>query len=150
MTEVASQAPSDAEGRSIVRALAPYREQNTGRAMVELAITAIPLVLLWVMMWAVLPLGYWASLLFAVPAAGFLVRLFMIQHDCGHGSFFRQRSANDWTGRIIGVLTLTPYDAWRGSHAQHHANSGNLDRRGMGDIDTLTVVNIAGATCSFG
>jgi omega-6 fatty acid desaturase (delta-12 desaturase) len=67
------------------------------------------------------------------------VRLFMIQHDCGHGSFFRHRLANDWVGRIIGVFTLTPYDFWRRAHAEHHAGSGNLDRRGIGDIDTLTV-----------
>jgi omega-6 fatty acid desaturase (delta-12 desaturase) len=78
-------------------------------------------------------------LLLAVPAAGFLVRLFMIQHDCGHGSFFRHRVTNDWIGRVIGVLTLTPYDFWRRTHAAHHATSGNLERRGMGDIDTLTV-----------
>jgi acyl-lipid omega-6 desaturase (Delta-12 desaturase) len=69
-------------------------------------------------------------LLLAVPAAGFLVRLFMIQHDCGHGSFFRHRLVNDWIGRIIGVLTLTPYDLWRRTHAFHHAGAGNLDRRG--------------------
>ncbi len=61
-------------------------------------------------MWATLDVGYWLVLPLAIPAAGFLVRLFMIQHDCGHGSFFRHRQANDWTGRIIGVLTLTPYD----------------------------------------
>jgi omega-6 fatty acid desaturase (delta-12 desaturase) len=63
----------------------------------------------------------------------------MIQHDCGHGSFFRYRPANDWVGRLLGVLTLTPYDDWRRAHAIHHANSGNLERRGVGDIDTLTV-----------
>ena len=63
----------------------------------------------------------------------------MIQHDCGHGAFFRHRLANDWVGRVIGVLTLTPYDFWRRTHAIHHASSGNLDRRGIGDIDTLTV-----------
>ena len=63
----------------------------------------------------------------------------MIQHDCGHGSFFRYRVANDWLGRAIGVLTLTPYDFWRRTHALHHANSGNLGRRGIGDVDTLTV-----------
>ena len=63
----------------------------------------------------------------------------MIQHDCGHGSFFRRRLLNDWVERVIGVLTLTPYDLWQRSHALHHANSGNLDRRGIGDIDTLTV-----------
>ena len=81
----------------------------------------------------------WASLLIAVPAAGFLVRLFMIQHDCGHGAFFSDRRANDWTGRVIGVITLTPYDLWRRTHAVHHATSGHLGRRGMGDVDTLTV-----------
>ena len=84
-------------------------------------------------------IGYGLYLLLAVPAAGFLVRLFMIQHDCGHGSFFRHRLANDWVGRVIGVLTLTPYDFWRRTHAIHHATSGNLDRRGIGDVDTLTV-----------
>ena len=78
-------------------------------------------------------------MLLAVPAAGFLVRLFMIQHDCGHGAFFRHRLANDWVGRVIGVLTLTPYDYWRATHAVHHATSGHLDRRGIGDVDTLTV-----------
>ena len=102
-------------------------------------ITAGPFVLLWTVMWATLGAGYWLCLLLAVPTAGFLVRLFMIQHDCGHGSFFRHRLANDWVGRVIGVLTLTPYDFWRRTHASHHAASGNLDRRGMGDVDTLTV-----------
>jgi len=77
--------------------------------------------------------------LLLLPAAGFLVRLFMIQHDCGHGSFFPSRRANDWVGRVIGVATLTPYDHWRASHAFHHASSGNLDRRGIGDVHTLTV-----------
>jgi omega-6 fatty acid desaturase (delta-12 desaturase) len=90
-------------------------------------------------MWAALGIGYWLCLLLAVPAAGFLVRLFMIQHDCGHGAFFRRRTVNDWVGRAIGALTLTPYDAWRRSHAIHHASLGNLGRRGIGDIRTLTV-----------
>ena len=90
-------------------------------------------------MWFALHIGYGLYLLLAVPAAGFLVRLFMIQHDCGHGAFFRHRLANDWVGRVIGVLTLTPYDFWRRTHALHHATSGNLDRRGIGDVDTLTV-----------
>jgi omega-6 fatty acid desaturase (delta-12 desaturase) len=90
-------------------------------------------------MWASLDRGYWVCLLLAVPAAGFLVRLFMIQHDCGHGAFFQRRLANDWVGRVIGVLTFTPYDFWRRTHAIHHSTSGNLDRRGIGDIDTLTV-----------
>jgi omega-6 fatty acid desaturase (delta-12 desaturase) len=121
------------------RQLAPYRQPSRRRAIVELVITAGPLVLLWIATWAALYFGYWVGLLLVVPAAGVLVRMFMIQHDCGHGSFFRHRLANDWVGRVIGVVTLTPYDFWRRTHAAHHAHSGNLDRRGMGDIDTLTV-----------
>jgi omega-6 fatty acid desaturase (delta-12 desaturase) len=74
-----------------------------------------------------------------IPAAGFLVRLFILQHDCGHGALFSRRNANDWTGRIIGILTLTPYDYWRRTHAVHHATAGDLDRRGIGDVKTLTV-----------
>jgi omega-6 fatty acid desaturase (delta-12 desaturase) len=77
--------------------------------------------------------------LLAVPAAGFLVRLFIIQHDCGHGSFFRHRLVNDLVGRVIGVFTLTPYDFWRRAHSIHHATSANLDRCGIGDVDTCTV-----------
>jgi acyl-lipid omega-6 desaturase (Delta-12 desaturase) len=122
-----------------VRVLARYREPSCARGVLELVITAVPFVLLWTLMWATLDSGCWICLLLAVPAAGFLVRLFMIQHDCGHGSFFRHRLANDWTGRVIGVLTLTPYDYWRRTHALHHASSGNLDHRGIGDVDTLTV-----------
>lgn len=90
-------------------------------------------------MWLLTIVSPWLALLLAIPAAGFMVRLFMIQHDCGHGAMFSSRAANDWVGRAIGILTLTPYDFWRQSHAQHHAGSGNLDRRGIGDIDTLTV-----------
>jgi len=128
-----------AQARGWLPILNRYREPSTARSVIEIVITALPLVLLWIAMWALLPLGYWLSLLIAIPAAGFLVRLFMIQHDCGHGSFFRHRLANDWVGRVVGVLTLTPYDFWRRTHAVHHATSGNLDSRGVGDIDTLTV-----------
>ena len=109
------------------------------RSMVELVLTVGSFVLLWMLMWEALGVGYWLCLTLAVPAAGLLVRLFMIQHDCGHGSFFRHRLTNDWVGRAIGVLTLTPYDFWRRTHAIHHASSGNLERRGIGDVDTLTV-----------
>ncbi len=117
-----------------------YREPSRIRSVFELAITALPLVALWTAAWFIYSLGYWwISLLMAVPSAGFLVRLFMIQHDCGHGAFFPNKWANDWVGRVIGVLTMTPYDFWRRTHAIHHATSGNLDRRGIGDVDTLTV-----------
>src|SRR5580693_8623788 len=125
--------------RALTHDLAGYREPHHGRSVFELLITVVPLVLLWLSMWFALKLGYGLYLLLAVPAAGFMVRLFMIQHDCGHGAFFRHRLVNDWVGRVIGVVTLTPYDFWRRTHAAHHATSGNLERRGMGDIDTLTV-----------
>ena len=128
------------DARRWTRILGNYSTPSRLRSIAELAITALPLIMLWTAAWFTFHLGYaWASLLFAVPAAGFLVRLFMIQHDCGHGTFFPSRVANDWVGRVIGVLTLTPYDCWRRMHATHHATTGNLDRRGTGDLDTLTV-----------
>jgi omega-6 fatty acid desaturase (delta-12 desaturase) len=132
--------PTVADAGRWTRILNRYREPSCSRSVAELAITALPFAALWIGAWLALSLGHWwASLLIAVPAAGFLVRLFMIQHDCGHGACFSHRRANDWVGRIIGVLTLTPYDYWRRTHAAHHATSGNLDRRGIGDLDTLTV-----------
>jgi acyl-lipid omega-6 desaturase (Delta-12 desaturase) len=122
------------------KTLLRYREPNHWRSATEIAISFAPLAALWVLMWLSYSFGlWWLALLLAIPASGFLVRLFMIQHDCGHGSFFRHRLANDWTGRVLGVLTMTPYDFWRRSHAIHHATSGNLGRRGIGDVDTLTV-----------
>jgi acyl-lipid omega-6 desaturase (Delta-12 desaturase) len=127
------------DGRALVAALVRYRTPDQTRSVIELAITIVPLVLLWLLMWFALELSYGLCLLLAVPTAGFLVRLFMIQHDCGHGAFFRRRGLNDWLGRVIGVLTLTPYDFWRHTHALHHSSSGHLDRRGIGDVDTLTV-----------
>ena len=121
------------------RILKSYHGPSHIRSVLELVITAASFILLWFSMWLALSLGYWLSLIMAVPASGFLVRLFMIQHDCGHGAFFRHRTANDWLGRVIGAVTLTPYDVWRQNHAVHHATSGNLDSRGIGDVATLTV-----------
>lgn len=132
-------APAAPDPRALLKEIAAYREPVPVRSVFELAITVVPFVLLWVAIWASIDAGYWIGLLLAIPAAGFMLRLFLIQHDCGHGSFFRRRATNDWVGRVMGVLTLTPYDYWRRSHAMHHANAGNLDTRGIGDIDTLTV-----------
>jgi acyl-lipid omega-6 desaturase (Delta-12 desaturase) len=132
-------AGGSADAREWTEILARYRHPNDARGIVEITVTIIPLVALWAAVWATTGVGYWLSLLLAVPAAGFLVRLFMIQHDCGHGAFFRHRLANDWVGRVIGILTLTPYDLWRRSHAGHHATLGNFGRRGLGDIGTLTL-----------
>lgn len=125
--------------RALQRLLAAYRAPLLGRSLLELALTVVPFVLFWFLTWAAVSAGYWLGLLLAIPTAGFLVRLFMIQHDCGHGSFFPSRRANDWVGRALAVLTLTPYDLWRYTHALHHAHSGNLDRARVGSIDTLSV-----------
>ena len=89
---------------------------------------------------------YWLTLLLAVPAAGLLVRIFIIQHDCGHGSFFKSRTANDFLGRVLSMFTLTPYGHWSVGHAAHHASTGNLDRRGRGDVDTWTVAEYQAST----
>lgn len=121
------------------RRLAPFRGPDTIRSVRQLAVTAAGFVLLWLAMLWSLEVSYALTLLLAIPASGFLVRLFMIQHDCGHGSYFRSRWARDTVGFVIGVLTLTPYHYWRRTHAHHHAHSGDLDFRGFGDVDTLTV-----------
>jgi omega-6 fatty acid desaturase (delta-12 desaturase) len=130
--------PSPPSWSSAVRRFGSSRATH---AIWQLATTAGLLIGVWILMQLNLSygVGYWATLLLAIPAAGLVVRLFMIQHDCGHGSFFRSRWVNDMVGRMIGVLTLTPYDQWRRAHAYHHAHAGNLDSRGIGDIDVLTV-----------
>lgn len=135
----AARTPAAMEARAWTQILARYREPSTARGILEIGLTVVPLIALWVLAWATLDVGYWLALPLALAAGAFLVRLFAIQHDCGHGSFFRHRLANDWLGRIAGVLTCTPYGVWRQSHAAHHATAGNLDRRGRGDVDTLTV-----------
>jgi omega-6 fatty acid desaturase (delta-12 desaturase) len=119
--------------------LSPYQRPSHRRSVFEILITAIPLVLLWGLALFAVNHGWWWGVALTLPAAVFLVRMFMIQHDCGHAAFFRSPSANAWTGRVIGVLTATPYDYWRRTHAIHHATSGNLDRRSLGAVDTLTV-----------
>lgn len=110
------------------------------RSIVQLATTGTAFFALLMIMGAASTSHYWLTLLLAIPAAGLLVRLFIIQHDCGHSSFFASRSANDLLGRILSLVTLTPYASWKIGHAAHHASTGNLDRRGRGDVDTMTVV----------
>src|SRR5579871_5905223 len=121
------------------RFLGLYREPNATRSVIELAVTLGPLIALWTLMWASLRVHPLLCLILSVPAAGFLVRLFLIQHDCSHGSFFRQRHVNDWVGRALGILTWTPHDYWQRTHAMHHAGVGNLALRGLGDVTTITV-----------
>lgn len=127
------------DANQVLRQVAPYREPRPVRSLAELAITALPFFLLWGLAAAAVKAGYLAGLLLTIPAGLFLLRLFLIQHDCGHGAFFARRSSNDLVGRALGVLTFTPYDYWRRCHAMHHASTGNLDKRGFGDVDTLTI-----------
>lgn len=119
--------------------VARYRTPSHGRSAFEILITCIPFVVLWVLALYFYFYSYWLSLLFIIPAGFFLVRIFCIQHDCGHGSFFRNKALNDWIGRALSVFTLTPYDVWKKDHAAHHSTSGNLNKRGFGDITTLTI-----------
>ncbi|MFI5362368.1 MAG: fatty acid desaturase [Elusimicrobiota bacterium] len=120
--------------------LAKYKEPDLIRSLWQLANTALPFAALTVLMHFAHHYGHpWIAFLLAFPTAGFFTRLFIIQHDCGHGSFFKSSRANDLLGGVLGVLTLTPYRYWKQTHAIHHATSGNLDRRGFGDIETLTV-----------
>jgi acyl-lipid omega-6 desaturase (Delta-12 desaturase) len=118
---------------------AAYRGPLPAIAFWQLGSTLALFVVLVGLMFATVASHYWLTLLLALPAGGVLVRMFIIQHDCGHGSFLKGRIANDLVGRAVSVLTVTPYEVWRREHAKHHATSGNLEERGIGDIDTLTV-----------
>ena len=118
---------------------ARYRTNGVWQGVEQLCTTLIPLAALFWLMYRSLHYSYWITLLLALPAAGFLVRTFIIMHDCAHGSFLPSRRANEVIGFVTGVLTLTPFAQWRRDHALHHASSGDLDRRGHGDILTLTV-----------
>jgi omega-6 fatty acid desaturase (delta-12 desaturase) len=122
-------------------AIARFARPDDRRAIWQLINTFVPYVALWVAMVRTMQLGlpYWLTLALAVVAAGFLVRIFIFFHDCGHGSFFSSPRANTILGYITGILTFTPYHDWRRSHATHHATAGNLDRRGVGDVWTMTV-----------
>ncbi|MBL4615390.1 MAG: fatty acid desaturase, partial [Magnetovibrio sp.] len=128
-----------AVARRLAKHCAAYKGADTKRSVIQLILTAVPFFALTAAMLYALEHGYWFGLVLVLPAGIFLVRLFIIQHDCGHGSYFRSRQVNDGLGRILSLLTLTPYAFWQKAHAMHHATSGNLGNRGFGDINTLTV-----------
>jgi len=130
---------SNTTGQEWNRRLAPYARAQDGRAWFQLLSTGALFALNWYLMLKSLSGPYWVTLLLALPAAGFSIRLFIFQHDCGHGSFFRSMNLNHWVGRVLGVLTLMPYWYWRRTHAVHHATSGDLDHRSFGDVEVLTV-----------
>ena len=124
---------------AIRKLAANYQNPDLRRSIWQIVNTVIPYFLLWsAMIWS-LRGSYMITLLFALPAAGMVVRIFIIFHDCGHGSFFKSSKANHWVGTILGILVFTPYFHWRQAHATHHATAGNLDKRGVGDVWTMTV-----------
>jgi omega-6 fatty acid desaturase (delta-12 desaturase) len=126
--------------REVTRHCAAFREPDLRLALRQLANTVLPYLALCALMMGCVVQGHPLFVLpLAVPAGGLLVRVFILQHDCGHGSFLSSRSANDGLGRALSLLTLTPYDSWKRAHALHHASTGDLSRRGTGDVHTLTV-----------
>jgi acyl-lipid omega-6 desaturase (Delta-12 desaturase) len=132
--------PSTATARTNWRSAAQqYQHADTWSSVWQVASSFIPYLLLWWLMVLSVEYSYWLTLGLAVLAAGFLIRIFIILHDCGHGSFFTSRRANEIIGSISGFFTLTPFYQWRHDHAMHHATSSDLDRRGYGDVPMLTV-----------
>ncbi len=118
--------------------LAPYEQPRLARTLVDLATSVIPYLALSVLMYLALDVSYLLVLALALPAAGFLVRVFILFHDCTHGSLFESRRANAWAGTVLGLMVFTPFAAWRHSHQIHHGTAGDLDRRGTGDVPMMT------------
>ena len=120
-------------------ALAPYARPHVGRSLLDIATSVMPYLALSYVMYLSLSVSYLLTLALAVPTAGFLLRTYILFHDCAHGSFLPSKRANLWLGIVLGLLVYSPFHSWRHSHAVHHATSGDLDRRGTGDVPTLTV-----------
>ncbi|HVA14521.1 MAG TPA: fatty acid desaturase [Stellaceae bacterium] len=131
--------PDGSPSPSWQKRLAPYCKSDARRAIGQLFTTSLPFLASMAALLYAMSHGLWYALALALPAAIFLVRLFIIQHDCGHGSYFKSRRTNETLGLVLSILTMMPYWAWRRAHAVHHATSGNLDQRGTGDVTTLTV-----------
>lgn len=130
--------------RDWAHVLSEYRHPCQYRSSFEIAATVVPFFGIWAMAWWILEYSSILAFLIACMNSLFLVRLFCIQHDCGHGTLFKNKSVNDWVGRMIGPFSLTSYEVWRRSHSIHHGTSGNLNKRGIGDIHTLTVTEYLG------
>jgi omega-6 fatty acid desaturase (delta-12 desaturase) len=124
--------------------LAPYATADLRHALACVATSVVPYLALTALMYVLLDVSALLAVALVAPATGFLVRTFIVFHDCTHGSFLSSRRANRWLGIVCGVLVYTPFDSWRHEHAVHHATAGDLDRRGMGDVDTLTVAEYLG------
>ncbi len=138
--------PNRASKAAWQRIVEKCQQPSTPRAVWQLVNTLVPYALLWYLMYRTLEVSLWLTIPLAVLAGAFLVRVFIIFHDCGHGSYFRARRANDIVGFLAGVLTFTPYYHWRWEHAIHHGTAGHLDKRGTGDVWTMTVQEYIEAT----
>ncbi|CAM4304705.1 fatty acid desaturase [Bacillus paramycoides] len=125
--------------KNLKKQVAPFEKSTTKKSIWQIINTIVPFIILWYLAYKSLSVSYWLTLVPSVIAAGFLTRIFIIFHDCTHHSFFKSRRANRIVGTFMGVLTLFPFDQWGHEHSIHHATSGNLDKRGTGDIWTLTV-----------
>ncbi|MDM5293094.1 fatty acid desaturase [Peribacillus simplex] len=125
--------------KNLRKQIAPFEQSTTKESIWQIINTLGPFIILWYLAYISLSVSYWLTLIPAVFAAGFLTRIFIIFHDCTHHSFFKSRRANRIVGTVMGVLTVFPFDQWGHEHSVHHATSGNLDKRGTGDIWTLTV-----------
>ena len=119
--------------------VAPFAKSDTRKSVFQIINTVGPLLVLWVIGYALMDISIWAAMAVSLIASGFVVRTFIIFHDCTHGSFFKNKKANDIVGFFTGVLTTFPYEKWKREHTIHHATSGNLDKRGIGDIDLMTI-----------
>ncbi len=125
--------------KSFIKLIANYKNPSAGSSVWQLINTLVPYIGLWVLMAYAITISYWLVLPLTILAAGFTVRLFIIFHDCGHGAFFKSKLTSDIVGNILGILTFTPYARWHHAHLIHHRTAGNLDKRGVGDVWTLTV-----------
>jgi omega-6 fatty acid desaturase (delta-12 desaturase) len=124
-------------------ALLSYAQPHVGRSLMQIGTSVVPYIALWILMYSMIHVSLAVVLLLAIPAAGFQVRTFILFHDCTHGSFLPTKRANAWLGAVLGLMVLAPYRQWRHEHAIHHATAGDLDRRGVGDVMTLTVAEYA-------
>ncbi len=125
--------------KALHKSVAPYTKANNKKSILQLFNTFIPLILFWILSYSSLHISIWLTILFAIIGSGFVVRTFIIFHDCTHGSFFHNKKLNDTIGTITGIVTLFPYEKWKREHAIHHASSSNLDKRGIGDIWVMTI-----------
>ncbi|UOQ44788.1 fatty acid desaturase [Halobacillus salinarum] len=125
--------------QALKKSVSSFASPDTKAGIRQLINTLMPLMLLWFLAYQSLAVSIWLSLPFSIIAGGFIVRLFIIFHDCTHQSFFKNNKANRIVGTLTGILTLFPFDKWKRDHSIHHATSGNLDKRGTGDIWVMTV-----------